>query len=71
MMGKSARDRLLEYSNQHNQVINAIREMTDRSFAEKKSFASATGTLTVMLSDAIMLLPKSKREEFLLWIQRQ
>lgn len=69
-MSKSAQQKFNEYMDNHRDVIHAIRDMNERSFEKHKTYSAAAGALTVMLSDAIMLLPKAKRHEFLLWIKR-
>lgn len=49
--------------NETAETKDAIREMID-SAARVEGYAYASGALSVMLEDAIALLPKAKRADF-------
>lgn len=63
-MPKSAQQRMNEYWNECDQIRAAVKNFNDRSFEANGSFSFAAGFLESTLVDAIMQLPKAKREEF-------
>lgn len=61
----SARERLNAVFSEMDETRDAVNEFINHSYtAHQKSYAHATGALSVILEDAINLLPKAKRAEF-------
>lgn len=63
-MPKSTQQKISEYWNESELVRAAVKSFNDRSFEANGSFSYAAGFLESTLVDAIMHLPKAKREEF-------
>lgn len=64
-MPKSAQERFNEFLDESNRIRQAIRALSDRSFEKRKSHAYACGALTTIAQDAIAMLPKCKRQQFI------
>lgn len=63
-MSKSAQQRFNEYLDESNRIANTIRQFNNRSYEKRNTYAYAVGTLTTIAQDAIALLPKAKRQQF-------
>ena len=63
-MSKSAQQRFNEYLEESDRIAKAIRSFNDRSWSKRDSYAYAVGTLTTIAQDAIAMLPKAKRQQF-------
>lgn len=63
-MSKSAQQRFNEYLDESNRIANTIRQFNNRSYEKRNTYAYAVGTLTTIAQDAIAMLPKAKRQQF-------
>ena len=64
-MSKSAQQRFNERLDESDRIAKAIRQFNDRSYVKRDSYAYAVGTLTTIAQDAIAMLPKTKRQQFI------
>lgn len=63
-MAKTAQQKLNEFYDECDLTRSVIKDFSNKSFEEKGSYAWAAGFFESVLVDAIMHLPKNKREEF-------
>jgi hypothetical protein len=63
-MPKSAQQKWNEYLDESRETMAAINEVSNRTNELYEGYAFAAGFLGMTLADAIVLLPKAKREEF-------
>ena len=63
-MPKSAQQKWNEYLDESRETMAAINEVTNATNELYEGYAFAAGFLGMTLADAIVLLPKAKREEF-------
>jgi len=63
-MPKSAQQKWNEYLDESREIMAAINEVSNRTNELYEGYAFAAGFLGMTLADAIVLLPKAKREEF-------
>jgi hypothetical protein len=64
-MSKSAQQRFNEMLAESDRVASAIRAFNNRSYEKRNTYAYAVGTLTTIAQDAIAMLPKAKRQQFI------
>jgi len=63
-MSKTAQQKMNEFWNESDKTRSVIKDMSDKSFEAKGSFSYAAGVLESILVDAIMELPKARREYY-------
>lgn len=56
--------KLNEFFRESNETNAAVKTFVDRSFEEHGSFSRAAGVLEALLANAIMELPKARREYY-------
>lgn len=62
-MAKSAQQKFAEYLDESRETMDAVNELTTHSNEFYDGYAFAAGYLGMMLKEAIMDLPRAKREQ--------
>jgi hypothetical protein len=61
-MAKTAQQKFNEYLDECRETTDAVNEFVNRSFDNHKNYAYSSGAMSVMLSQLIQELPRTKRE---------
>ena len=56
--------KLNEFLNESDDTYSIVSAFVDRSFEERGSFSHVAGVMQVLLANAIMELPKARREYY-------
>lgn len=56
--------KLNEFLNESDDTYSVVKTFVDRSFEERGSFSYVAGVMQVLLANAIMELPKARREYY-------